>query len=397
MAKKKPAGEREGADFKWQGASQKQKGSRKDKASHVLFAKQKASDIGSQADAESFVRPLFASSKKGPLFPQDVHFASKRKMHQTSSVSELDAEKVGSVMSEQQRSELHYNKKAVEEEPSFPSDDGPISAQGEGALKKAHGDEDGIKDAGEGHVDTSHMTQADMTLEKLVALPTWREMLLDLVANRKLDPWNIDIVEITTGYIERIRNMEMLDLRVPANLILAAAILIRFKSDALRFEEEAQFAVEETYVDEDAEPETIPVLELKTRVPPKRMVSLDELLMAMEKVFDDQRKREEKAQKISIPSVINIQLPEFSIEERMGEIYERVLEEKDSEGLATFSSILKEKNPLEIIMTLIPILHLVQDGNLSIFQEKFFGEIFIRVRENNHSEADEKGEEDGKN
>lgn len=274
----------------------------------------------------------------------------------------------------------------------------PRPSQRKGKKEEGGADfsgEEGIEDAGEGHIDTSKMKEEDMRLEKLVEFPTWREMLLDLVASRKLDPWNIDLVEITSSYIERISKMEMLDLRVPANLILAAAILIRFKSDALRFEEEAQVMSEETYVEEDSEPETIPVLELKTRVPPKRMVTLDELLLAMEKVFEDQKKREEKAQKIEIPSVINIQLPEFSIEERMGEIYERVLEEKDSEGLATFSSILTEKNPLEIIMTLLPLLHLVQDGELTIFQEKFFGEIFIRVRENNNYEGDEE-EDDGK-
>lgn len=286
------------------------------------------------------------------------------------------------------------SKSASEEEPSFPPENDAGPARGKGARKRTHGEEEGIVDGGEGHIDTSQMTQEDMKLEKLVEFPTWREMLLDLVASRKLDPWNIDIIEITASYIERIRNMKMLDLRVPANLILAAAILIRFKSDALRFEEEAQLAVEETYVEEDAEPETIPVLELKTRIPPKRMVTLDELLLAMEKVFDEQRKREEKAQRIEIPSVINIQLPEFSIEERMGEIYERVLAEKDSEGLSTFSAILTDKTPEGIIMALLPLLHLVQDGELSIFQEKFFGEIFIRVRENNHFEKGGKeGEE----
>ncbi len=287
-----------------------------------------------------------------------------------------------------------HDKKALEDEPSFSNEDGPRPARSEGARKRTHGEEGAIEDAGEGHIDTSQMTQEDMKLEKLVEFPTWREMLLDLVASRKLNPWNIDIVEITTSYIERVRNMKMLDLRVPANLILAAAILIRFKSDALRFEEEAQVAVEETYVEEDAEPETIPVLELKTRIPPKRMVTIDELLLAMEKVFDEQKKREEKAQKIEIPSVINIQLPEFSIEERMGEIYERVLAEKDSEGLATFSAILEEKTASGIIMTLLPLLHLVQDGELSIFQEKFFGEIFIRVRENNHSGKGEKEDDE---
>ena len=179
---------------------------------------------------------------------------------------------------------------------------------------------------------------------------------------------------------------------MPANIILAAAILIRFKSDALRFEEEAQVPTEETYVPEEGgEPEVIPMLELKTRIPPKRMVTLDELLLAMEKVFDDQKKREEKAQKIDIPSVINIQLPEFNIEQRMEEVYRRVLSTKDSEGLTTFSGILHSTDAKEIITTLLPVLHLVQDRKITIFQEKFFGEIFIRAREGNGKAESGKG------
>jgi segregation and condensation protein A len=223
----------------------------------------------------------------------------------------------------------------------------------------------------------------DARLEKIVEYPTWREMLIDLVAQNKLDPWNIDIVLITSNYLEKIRKMEMLDLRVPANLILAAAILIRFKSDALRFEEEEQVPTEETYVpqEEGGEPEVIPMLELKTRIPPKRMVTLDELLLAMEKVFEEQRKREERAAKIDIPQVMNIALPEVDIEQKMEEVFARIKETADAEGLTTFSGILKAKEPFEIISTLLPLLHLAQGRRVSIFQEKFFGEIFIRLRE----------------
>jgi len=270
----------------------------------------------------------------------------------------------------------------VEPAPSKPK-------RGSAKSGASYGDEEEIEDAS-GRVDTSGLSAEDVKLEKIVALPTWREMLLDLVATKKLDPWNIDIVEITTGYLDRIGKLEMMDLRVPANLILAAAILIRFKADALRFEEEAQEVVEETFVEEDSGTEVIPVLELKTRIPPKRMVTLDELLVAMERVFEDQKKREEKAAKIEIPAVINIQLPEFNIEQKMAEVYGRVLEQKDTEGLATFTSILAERTPLETVLTLLPLLHLVQDRKLSIFQEKFFGEIFIRVREDNEKETAKK-------
>ena len=281
-----------------------------------------------------------------------------------------------------------------DEAEAFDGSDSPVATKVRSASYGS-GEEGDIAEQSE-RVDTTKMKGEDLRLEKLVEFPTWREMLLDLVAAKRLDPWNIDIVEVTSGYIDRINKMEMLDLRVPANLILAAAILLRFKSDALRFEEEAQVIVEETFVDEDAGPEVIPVLELKTRIPPTRMVTLDELLLAMEKVFDEQKKREEKAQKIEIPSVINIQLPEFNIEQRMATVYERVLEEKDSEGLSTFSAILSDRSALGIITTLLPLLHLVQDRKLTIFQEKFFGEIFIRVKEETTKEDGREGKREMK-
>jgi len=276
--------------------------------------------------------------------------------------------------------------------PSDEADDEPkggkrlpvLARQKDAPVKKrarkgtvGEGDEAEIDDSEERRAAARELPE-DMKLEKIVALPTWREMLLDLVASKKLDPWNIDIVEIATGYLEKIKKMEMLDLRVPANLILAAAILLRFKSSALRFEEQTQVVEEQTYVEEDAEPSVIPVLELQSRIPPTRMVTLDELLSAMERVFDDQKKREEKAQKVEIPTVINIQMPEFNIEERMEKVYGRILEEKDSEGLATFSALLTERTPVEMIATLLPLLHLVQDRRVSVFQEQTFGEIFIR-------------------
>ncbi len=280
--------------------------------------------------------------------------------------------------------------KEEEEEDIFSG--GAQAAQGKG--RKVPGSEDAeIEDTADSLV-RPKLAKEDMRLERIVEYPTWREMLLDLVTQNQLDPWNIDIVLITTNYIERIKKMEMLDLRVPANLILAAAILIRFKSDALRFEEEAQVSTEETYVPEEGgEPETIPMLELKTRIPPKRMVTLDELLVAMEKVFDDQKKREEKAAKIEIPAVINIQLPEFNIEQRMDDVYKRIVEAKDVEGLTTFNAILKSHEAYEMITTLLPVLHLSQDKKISIFQEKFFGEIFIRVRENGKKTKEEQKEE----
>jgi segregation and condensation protein A len=220
------------------------------------------------------------------------------------------------------------------------------------------------------------MEEGKVDLEQLVAQPTWREMLLDLVVSEKLDPWNIDLVDIASKYLERIKNLQKLDLRVPANLILAASILLRFKSDALRFEEEEQVVEQQTFIDEMQPPVEIPMLSLRTRIPRKRKVSLNELMTALEEVFEDQKRRQEKP---VIRESLVINIPQYDITQRMKEIYTKVKKTADASGLVTFSSLLKEKSREEIIYTLLPILHLAQDGKLSVFQEKFFGEIFIQL------------------
>src|SRR5271167_4188985 len=66
---------------------------------------------------------------------------------------------------------------------------------------------------------------------------TWRDLLVDLVEKNKLDPWNIDIIEIVDKYIDTVKKLKVLDLRVPANIILAAAILLRLQSNYISLQD----------------------------------------------------------------------------------------------------------------------------------------------------------------
>lgn len=225
----------------------------------------------------------------------------------------------------------------------------------------------------------------DMTLEKIVQLPTWREILLDLVHQNKLDPWNIDVVEISSQYLERVRKIETTDLRLPANLILGAAILLRFKSDALSLEEAQVQETIDTYV-EDEGIVGIPSLELRSRIPPKRRITLDELLNAMETVMEESKKREVVQKQITLPANMEIHLNAFKLEEKIEEVMKKIGTNLDEEGWATFSGLLSDKNRQEIVFTLLPLLFLVQEGKIVMMQEKFFGEIFIRIAK----EKDEK-------
>ncbi|MBS3069702.1 segregation/condensation protein A [Candidatus Micrarchaeota archaeon] len=227
----------------------------------------------------------------------------------------------------------------------------------------------------------------DMNIEKMILVPTWKEMLYEMVHSQKIDPWNIDISKLTSGYIGKIQKLKLEDLRIPANIILAASILLRFKSDSFSVAEESPQATLDEYMEESQEglPLTIESLELKSRIPPRRRVTLEELVGAMEEAMQAEKKRETKASEIKVPQIMNIELPGFDIEEKMAEVYESVRagSKSDAEGFVLFSSLVAGKSSEQVIYTFLPLLHLVQDERISMHQEDFFKEIFISLKDAN--------------
>ncbi|MCX6777766.1 MAG: segregation/condensation protein A [Candidatus Micrarchaeota archaeon] len=223
-----------------------------------------------------------------------------------------------------------------------------------------------------------------LDLERMVAQPTWRELLVDMVVSEDFDPWNLDIVQISDKYLEHIRGMQINDLHIPANLILAASILLRFKSDALHFEEEEQVVQDEVYLGEAGEaPSEIPMLSLRTRIPPKRKVSLGELISSLNDVFESIKKRASSARHEPI-QMMSIEIPRETIEEKMNELFSMVKKLSDKEGMVTFSSLLPKKTAEAKIGVLMPLLHLAQERKVWIAQEKMFGEIFVQIADDAH-------------
>ena len=227
------------------------------------------------------------------------------------------------------------------------------------------------------------VSDGKVEIEELVANPTWRSILYDIVASENFDPWNIDIVEITNNYLERIRKMKILDLHIPSNVILAAAILVRLKSEALRFETEEQYVEEETFIEEDRISQ-IPMLRMRIRIPPKRSITLTDLIRTLEEVMEIEKKREER--RVQLPKVIELNIPRYDVEKEMEKIYEISKRIADSEGWLTFSNLATERfgklDGRAMVMTLIPLLHLWQDEKVHLLQEEMFGEIFIKVEHN---------------
>jgi len=214
-----------------------------------------------------------------------------------------------------------------------------------------------------------------LDLEALVAETNWKEMLIDLVETEKLDPWSIDIAVIADKFVERVRTLQMLDLHVAANIILASSILLRMKTESLIFEKQEE---EQNGGIETKEVPQIPSLTLKLRLPPPRRLTLQELIKAIEEIMKIQQHVKKTIQPIQ-QNVFQINMNEKDIDTLIEETFNSVKEKVDSYGLVTFSQLIKNKDIEGVIKTFVPLLFLQKNGKVWLFQEEFFGEIFVKL------------------
>jgi len=220
-------------------------------------------------------------------------------------------------------------------------------------------------------------------IHSMVEKPTWKQMLLELIDQNKIDPWDVDIVLISDAFMKKVKELKKLDLAVQANVILAAAILLKYKSQYLRYLTMEEEVIEAYDPPEEAEiaNDELPQLVLVSRIPPKRQITVDELMGEMEKVIKYDTTEREIIPRGSVREIIDFEISEEDIEKRMDDVLAKIKENSDETGWSLFSSILQEKNSMEIIYTLISLLHLTQMRAVDIKQDKAFGEIFIHLIE----------------
>lgn len=213
----------------------------------------------------------------------------------------------------------------------------------------------------------------EVDLLTLVVQPTWKEFLYDLVSSEKMDPWDVDLIQVADAYLQKVRALQEIDLRIPANVILASALLLRFKADALSFDEEVD---EEAFV-EELQSEELPDLVFRPNRPRSRKLTLNELVQSLEQVMRQGRKPVPvKGQ----PIVMLIDVPKEDIHKNIIRVYEKTLKLQDAEGVLRFSELVENSKSADVIIgSLMPLLHLAQEQRVVVWQEECFGEIFIRV------------------
>ena len=221
-------------------------------------------------------------------------------------------------------------------------------------------------------------------LKLILKKESWEDLIYHIVSYEGLDPWNVDIVKLANSFLSYIEKLRILDFRIPAKVVLVAAILLKLKCDALypSEKEEEEYFTEEDLKNEELRriKEEISKLDLK---PPirrivKRKVTIDELIDALKKAVKVEEKKE-RTRKILGKRLEEEIGEEEDIEKRIEELMkeiENLLSRVGTEKIG-FSSLVKRWERDEIVRDFLPLLHLSAMKKVKTEQERLFDEIFI--------------------
>lgn len=222
---------------------------------------------------------------------------------------------------------------------------------------------------------------------------TWQTIIYDLIKSEEMDPWNVDISLLTKKYIQMIKTLKEHDFRVSGKVLLAAALLLKIKSNKWFTEDmanldslfsSAEEDMEELLVDIEDDyyhPHATVDTELIPRAPQprKRKVFIYDLVNALEKALEVKHRRILR----NMP-ILDVKPPakKRDITAIIREIYMNIKNffKSDSKKRLTFSRLVPSDSKEDKIYTFIPLLHLTNQRKIDIEQYQPFGEIEIILR-----------------
>lgn len=239
-----------------------------------------------------------------------------------------------------------------------------------------------------------HNEILDMLLKKDEI--TWQTILYDLIKTEKIDPWDIDISLLAQKYLETVRKLKETNFFISGKVILASAILLKIKSEKLVYEDIAgfdnmMFKNEEIEELDDFNNDAIeqlkllhghPRLTIKTPLARKKKVSLQDLVVALEKALEiDKRRTLRRIELERVPENLKIPEKKIDISQIIKNIYDKIIgifSSKKSKELS-FTELVSSDKKEDKILTFVPLLHLANQNKISIDQKEHFGEISITM------------------
>jgi segregation and condensation protein A len=204
------------------------------------------------------------------------------------------------------------------------------------------------------------------------------QILLGLVQEHKIDPWDVDIGKLAEVFIKHIKEMEELDLRVSGRTVLSASVLLRMKSDYVLNENGNGNVAEEELQDvlDIGLPELGPVMLIHQS---PRKITIADLLGALQEALQDEpnikhpiRRGLEKIMRVLSEYDINI-------EKYLEKMHHRITELAKDGHNVTFSELITEKTRIAVARTLLLLLLLCGQKKVALAQDDLFGEIFVSL------------------
>jgi len=227
---------------------------------------------------------------------------------------------------------------------------------------------------------------------------TWQALIMGLVKEEGMDPWDIDVSLLTKRYIQALKKIKEMNLRVSGKVLLAAALLVRIKStrlvgedlmafdqmlasgeqsDDLLYEGEDGSYYTEEQMKKKLEAEKDFRLVPRTPQPRKRKVSVVDLIEALEQALHVKRRRvlrqdEDGEHRMRIPEKA------VDLSTVMDELYRQIEEYLSGEDDLFFHDLCPEDSTKqEKVFTFLPLLHLATGRKIDLHQKVHFGEIGI--------------------
>ena len=232
------------------------------------------------------------------------------------------------------------------------------------------------------------------------------EILVDMAKHGKIDPWNVDIVEVTDKYLTHLFQTKAQNLKMTGRTLLFAAILLKLKSNVLEglnvidFEEnqinDSLMYDDDSQLDYGAE-DFVPtnniisideVLQRRTsvRLNHNRVVTLRDLIRQLEfyEMLDKNASlknaheraisRVQNYSRLSPEDIINLAHDEY-IEngvQRLNANLEEILNRQDKIELNELTLL-----GMDRVSAYISLLFLTVDSDYDLVQEEFYSDLYV--------------------
>lgn len=242
-------------------------------------------------------------------------------------------------------------------------------------------------------------------------------ILVEMAKSGKIDPWNIDIVDVTEKYFQKMIEMKSLNLKVASRTFLFASILVRMQSNVLAnltledfaddepemIYDENGLPVDDYYEEEDFIPTNNIVrwdeaLKRRTsvRMNRNRTVTLKDLIKQLEfyekiearaNLKDAQmraRRRIRDFSRMTTHDIINNMSNDAQIEEavlKLKDNIEQIFQNKEKIELSDLYIL-----GMDRVTSYMSLLFLCRDSNYDLEQKEFYSDLYV-VKGGNYATA----------